>query len=173
MFKAEKDSAALAQRAWDEIAIINTVSRVAHAQDNFDREGYLGCFADKVLLTDSVVFPNWKSRELAATELLDMYFETMSGYDGAHHIVSNHLIDVDGDEATCIADLYCPCWMIEDGAQTDFTIGGRYFLRLRRIDGEWRIYERSIKTRYLLGDTGMPERAAARVTARKAETAHA
>lgn len=173
MFEAVDDVAQQARRAWDEVAIVNTVSRVAHAQDNFDREAYLGCFADKVLLTDSVVFPNWTPKELEATELLDMYFETMSGYDGAHHIVTNHLIDVDGDEATCIADLYCVCWMSENGVQKDFTIGGRYFLRLRRIAGQWRIWERSIKTRYLLGDTTMPERAAARVAARKRTPAEA
>jgi hypothetical protein len=159
---------ARAQRAWDEMAIINTVSRVAHAQDNFDREGYLGCFADKVLLTHSVVFPNWTPRELPAKELVDTYFEVMSGYDGAHHLVSNHLVKVDGDAATCEADLFCVCWMNEDGVQTDCSIGGRYFLRLRRISGQWRIWERSIKQRYLLGDQTMPARAAARVAARKA-----
>ena len=162
---------ATAQRAWNEVAIINTVSRVAHAQDNFDREAYLACFADKVLLTNSVVFQNWTPKEIPAEELLDMYFDTMSGYDGAHHLVSNHLIEIDGDDATCVADLFCVCWMVEEGVQKDFTIGARYFLRLRLIDGLWRIWERSIKTRYLLGDTTMPERAAARVASRKAAAA--
>ena len=171
LFKMPATSEAMAQRAWDEVAIINTVSRVAHAQDDADREAYLACFAEKVSLTESVVFPNWTAKELSAEDLVDKYFETMSGYDGAHHIVTNHLVEVAGEEATCIADLFCVCWMVEGGVQKDFTIGGRYALKLRRIAGEWRIWERAIRTRYLLGDVSMPDRAAARVTARKAAKA--
>ena len=57
--------------------------------------------------------------------------------------MSNHVIDIGGDEATCLADPY-GVWAAAAGDQLrSSSLGGRYDLKLRRVDGEWLISERS------------------------------
>lgn len=159
---------AMAQRAWDEICIKRTLSEVAHAQDNLDPIAYRKCFTDRVMLSSAVLFPNWESKEISADELTRMTFESLGKADAGHHMVFNHLIDVNGDDATCTADLYAVSVLIEDGKTSSMSFGGRYFLRLRRQDGKWLIHERSIKERYRFGDLTLSARAAARAKARSA-----
>ncbi len=156
------DAATMAQRAWDEVAIIRTLSQVAHAQDDLDYQAYRSCFTDKVQLTAAVMIPDWQGGEIDTHDLAMHYFDQTARFDAVHHMVFNHLIDVDGDGATCVADLHAVSVLIEEGEARSFTFGGRYFLRLRRSGDKWRIFERSITPRYQIGDKAILARAAAR-----------
>ncbi|WP_186382441.1 nuclear transport factor 2 family protein [Amycolatopsis rhizosphaerae] len=140
------------RRVADELDIRRTLARLSRAQDDGDREAYKTCFTDRVLLTKSVVIPDWQPRELSVDELADLYFAEVGKLKFAHHLVSNHIIDIDGDEATCLADLYCVFAEDGDGLRSS-SLGGRYDLKLRRVDGEWLISERSIVELYAI-DSG-------------------
>ncbi|WAL68773.1 nuclear transport factor 2 family protein [Amycolatopsis cynarae] len=141
------------QRVADELAIRRTLARLSRAQDNGDREAYKTCFTGRVLLTKSVVIPDWQPRELPIDELADLYFAQVGKFKFAHHLVSNHVIDIDGDEATCLADLYCVFAEGDGEGLRSSSLGGRYDLKLRRVDGEWLISERSIVELYAI-DSG-------------------
>ncbi|MFJ8749965.1 nuclear transport factor 2 family protein [Streptomyces sp. NPDC102441] len=143
----------LLQRVADELAVRRTLARLSRAQDDEDRQAYKTCFTSKVRLTRSVVIPDWQPRELAVDELADLYFEQIGKYTFGHHLVTNHIIDVDGDEATCLADLYCVWAERNDPEGRSSSLGGRYDLKLRRVDGEWLISERSIAELYAI-DSG-------------------
>lgn len=143
----------LLQKVADELGVRRTLARLSRAQDDEDREAYKTCFTDKVLLTESVVIPDWQPRELPVDELADLYFEQMSRYSFGHHLVTNHIIDVNGDEATCLADLWCVYAHRDDPDGRSESLGARYDLKLRRIDGEWLISERSIVELYAI-DSG-------------------
>lgn len=131
----------------DELAIRRTLARLSRAQDDKDREAYLTCFTDRVFLRESVVIPDWQPREVSVGELAELYFAEVDKVVFAHHIVTNHIVDVSGDEATCLADLWCVSAPKEgDGRSTG--LGGRYDLKLRRVGDEWRISERSIVELY-------------------------
>ncbi|MTD54636.1 nuclear transport factor 2 family protein [Amycolatopsis pithecellobii] len=138
----------LVQRVADELGIRRTLARLSRAQDTVDREAYKTCFTERVLLAATVVIPDWEPREVSVDELADRYFAEMDKYIFGQHFVTNHIIDVDGDEATCTADLWCVS-ALRDGADPRVTgLGGRYDLKLRRVGGEWRICERSIFENY-------------------------
>lgn len=156
------DPATMAQRAWDEMAIIRTLARVAHAQDDLDYDAYRRCFTDKVQLTNAVMIPDWQGGEIDAHDLAIQSFDHLARFDAVHHMVFNHIVEVNADEATCVADLYALSVLIEEGEARSYTIGARYFLRLRRTDNEWRIFERSITPRYQVGDKAVLAAAAAR-----------
>ena len=156
------DPVTMAQRAWDEVAIIRTLSQVAHAQDDLDYAAYRSCFTDKVQLTAAITIPNWQGGEIDAHDLAMQYFDQTARFDAVHHMVFNHLIRLDGDEATCVADLYAVSVLIENGEARSFALGGRYFLRLRRLEDGWKIFERSITPRYQIGDKAILAIAAAR-----------
>jgi hypothetical protein len=139
---------ALAQRAADDLAIRKTLARLARAQDDRDRDSYKTCFTERVMLKEAVVVPDWQPREVSVDELTEMYFAAVDQVEFGHHMVFNHVIDIDGDEATCLADLFSIRAGSDGGEPT--MGGGRYSLRLRRVDDEWLICERSIKLRYRL-----------------------
>lgn len=148
-------------RVSDELAIVRTLSRLAQAQDDLDRDAYLSCFTDTVLLVEAAVFEGWKPTELAAGELADQYFDELRRFDAGQHLVTNHVIDVVGDEATCSADLYAVAVLLEDGDQLTSSLGARYFLRLRRSGNSWRIFERSVRVRWTSAGTDEIRRRAA------------
>lgn len=141
------------QQVADELAIRRTLARLSRAQDDPDREAYKTCFTDTVLLTESVVIPNWEPREVPVAELAELYFEQVDKYVFGHHIVTNHIIDIDGDNATCLADLWCVWSERDDPDGRSKSLGGRYDLGLRRVDGQWLISKRSIIELYAI-DSG-------------------
>ena len=143
----------LLQQVSDELGIRRTLARLSRAQDDADREAYKTCFTDRVLLTKSVVIPDWQPREVTVDELADLYFAEMDKFVFGHHLVSNHVINVDGDEAVCVADLYCVSGEKDGEAIRSTSLGGRYDLKLRRVNGEWRISERAITELYAI-DSG-------------------
>jgi len=153
---------ALARRALDELAIMRTLARVAHAQDDRDPVAYRKCFTDSVFLSAAVIIPGWQPGEIAADELARLTMESMNRLDACHHMVFNHIIDVDGDKATCEADLFAVSVLVEGEATSTSSLGGRYFLRLERQDGEWLIRERAIRRRYGFGDPTLRAKADAR-----------
>ena len=143
----------LVQRVADELGIRRTLARLSRAQDDVDREAYLTCFADRVMLRSTVVIPDWEPREVPVDELADRYFAEVDKFVFAHHVVTNHVIDVAGDEATCMADLWCVSATREGDEVRSTGLGGRYDLKLRRVGEDWRIYDRSITELYAV-DTG-------------------
>ena len=149
----------MARRACDELAIIRTLTRVARAQDDLDLIAFRACFTDTVLLTATVMFGAWEPKEIAADEFTRMTFERMRSPDDrkrtGHHMIFNHIIEVEGDTATCDADMYALA-VLEDGEITSSAAaGGRYLMHLVRQDGAWLIRERSVKLRYRYGDLSL------------------
>lgn len=136
------------RQAIDELGIRRTLARLSRAQDTVDREAYKTCFTERVMLTATVVIPDWQPREVSVDELSDRYFAEMGKYAFGHHLVTNHIIDVVGDDATCTADLWCVSAPREGDAPRATGLGGRYDLKLRRVGEEWLICERSITELY-------------------------
>ncbi len=153
-----------ALRALDELAIIRTLARVARAQDDLNPAAFRACFTDRVFLPATVMFGDWEPREISGDELTQMVFERLGSARqpgrAGHHMIFNHLIEVEGDSATCDADMYALA-VREDGDNvSSAAAGGRYLMRLVRQDGRWLIRERSVTLRYRYGDlalfTGAP-----------------
>lgn len=151
---------ALARRASDELSIMRTLSRVARAQDDLDPAAFRACFADTVLLTATVMFGAWEPKEIPADEFTRMTFERLrQAEDGStragHHMIFNHLIDIDDDTATCDADMYAVSVREDANGATSAAAGGRYLMRLVRRGNAWLICERSVKLRYRYGDLAL------------------
>lgn len=157
MAKSFASVEAIGRRAWDEVCIMRTLARVARAQDDLDEEGYCRCFTEKVLLTTAVMFPDWEPKEITARELARMTLETLSKRDAVHHVVTNPIIEVNGDAARCDADLFAISLRTEAGKSIATMMGGRYSLRLVRQDEEWLICERGIRARYQFDTEAIPK----------------
>ena len=141
---------ALVQQVADELAIRRTLSRLAQAQDDRDRDKYKTCFTDKIMLTEAAVIPDWTPQEVSVDQLAELYFAEIDKLDFGHHLVVNHVITIDGDQATCDADLFAVAAQSEGEDRKTSMAGGRYALKLKRVGDEWRIYERAVRMRYRL-----------------------
>lgn len=72
--------------------------------------------------------------------------------DASHHMVSNHVVEVDGDTATsrCYLQAQHSRRGVEGG--DNWLLGGRYLDSLRRADGGWRIVRRVLVTVWTEGN---------------------
>jgi ketosteroid isomerase-like protein len=160
------------QQEADRTAIIQTVSRLAQAQDNRDFEAYESCFTETILI-DQPMIPNWQPKQMSAREWTQIGLTKLAGFDLTHHRLFNHVIEIDGDEATCIVDLDSTHLFTEDGQTKRWDLGGRYHLRLKRLGSKWLISERALHVRYQLGDLTLIDKALSRAEAQANDSAQA
>jgi uncharacterized protein (TIGR02246 family) len=86
------------------------------------------------LFTEDGVFETGHGTS-AGREALAAQAESMAGL-GMHHMITNHAIDVNGDEA----DVVCSAMVVAKGA---IMMSARTQDHLRRVDGQWLIEHRS------------------------------
>jgi hypothetical protein len=146
------DRGAIVRQLWDRLSIIDVTARVAHAQDDLDFGAYVACFTDKVVLSAAVIIPDWNGGEIEAGDLALRSFDRLSRLDACHHLVTNHVVEVSGDDATCVADLTAVSVVLDGGLTRAMTTGARYFLRFRREGQRWLICDRAVTARYQFGD---------------------
>jgi uncharacterized protein (TIGR02246 family) len=92
------------------------------------------------LFTDDGVF-KIRGREVRGTDELREFYGGAAEGVTPKPFIQNHVIDVDGDEATgrCAVEIR----MVHNGEA--YTVAGHYADRYRRVDGRWRFAERDFK----------------------------
>lgn len=68
----------------------------------------------------------------------------LSPLDASHHMVSNHLIDVDGDRATSRCYVQAQHTRLALDGGENWLLGGRYHDTLARTEHGWRITHRTL-----------------------------
>jgi hypothetical protein len=148
----------------DELAIIRLMSRLARAQDDRDHVQYRSCFTDIIVIRLPMM--GIDSR-IAADAWTSEALSMLAAWDVTQHRLFNHIVQVNGDEATCEAD-YAGIHQLRVSSTVNTLInGGRYLTRLRREEGEWRICERSLDIRYQVGDPSLQDTAFSVAAARR------
>jgi SnoaL-like domain len=142
----------MAQHAYAQLAIMKTLAKLAHAQDNRDIDGYAACFTEMIVI-DQPMVPGWKPVRMPAKEWASIGIPRLARFDATHHRLFNHVIDIEGNQASCIVDVSAMHVLTVDGEKRTWSVGGRYHLRLnRQPNGDWLICERALRIRYQLGD---------------------
>ncbi|MBF6603065.1 MAG: nuclear transport factor 2 family protein [Sphingorhabdus sp.] len=74
---------------------------------------------------------------------VDFAMQALAGHKANHHMLGQASIDVEGDVA--FGEIYFQAYhrTIEDGAEMDFVVIGRYVDRYEKRDGCWKIAHRS------------------------------
>ncbi len=120
----------------DRMEITDVSSRYATGCDTRSSEIYRSCFTEEINVDFSSVGIGEKMK-LAADAWVDIVINFMQNYEATQHIITNHSITINGDEATSIAYLQAQ-HLLADNLQT---IGGYYTNKLRRTPQGWRIYD--------------------------------
>jgi SnoaL-like domain len=63
----------------------------------------------------------------------------MGNLDAIHHLITGHVISLDGDYATCAANMQGVHVFANDSGGPMWTVGGRHDYQLKRTADGWRI----------------------------------
>jgi len=68
-----------------------------------------------------------------------------TGLDATQHVMSNPMVDIDGDDAVCRMYMKAEHFLRNEQGSFDFALGGYYTDKLRKIDGRWTIHAVTLK----------------------------
>ena len=122
------------QMLLDRMEIIDIQNRYATGVDTRDRDLYRSCFTDEMEL-DMSGMGLGEPMKISADVWVDRAVSLVSGFKSTQHIITNHVITIEGDEATCVAYLQARHY----NPESMYTVGGYYTNRLVRTPEGWKI----------------------------------
>lgn len=126
------------QQIADRIEIDDLLTRYATALDAKDWDLWASCF-----LADAAIdYSAAGGIKGTVAEVRQWLSEVMASFPMTQHLVTNRVVEVEGDTATCRSALFNPMGMSDAGGLLVFFDGGYYRDRLVRGADGWRIAER-------------------------------
>lgn len=135
----------------DRAEIVDVTTRMAWFADRRDWDALLTVFADEVDL-DYTSLTGGEPARLAAADIVAGWRAGLGGLDATQHLVSNHLVDVDGDRAVATAQFQAVHVLANPHGEPTWTLGGHYRFGLVRSDGGWRIDAVTMTTTWATGN---------------------
>lgn len=159
-----------AQEALDRQEIIQTVNAIGIYADFDQWDRVAAQFADEVVLDyTSYAAASAGADEpeaISPQEVVTAWRTVLPGYDYTQHIIGNHQVDVNGNEATAISTVHAT-HILENAEGDDFWIFlGDYEHHLVRTRDGWRVTRMTANLRSELGNPNLPRLAEERVTER-------
>jgi 3-phenylpropionate/cinnamic acid dioxygenase small subunit len=114
--------------------IIDTETRYATGVDTRDLDLYRSCFTDEMDL-DMSGMGMGEPMKISADAWADQAISLVSGFQSTQHIITNHVITIEGDRATCVAYVQAQHY----NPETMYTVGGTYTNTLVRTPEGWKI----------------------------------
>jgi hypothetical protein len=159
------------RRLDDENEIRKLVVTMSLGMDVFDADLFASACAERIFLdipslggTDIPL-----SGDLSGPEYARNVIELLRGFTACQHASTNHLIDVDGDEATCSSYVLGTHYLAED-PDPWLTVGGLYNFTVRRFpDKGWRIVRFKVTQLFQQGNKALWKEVTRRAAARRAE----
>ena len=152
------------QELSDRLEIVDLLHRYATGLDSRDWELLASVFTD-----DGVA--DYSSLELGVNDgpdaIVDLCRNALSGLDATQHIISNEVIEIDGDRAR--SRCYFQAQHVFRGAPggDNFIVAGTYEDELVRTQAGWRIERRALIPTWFEGNASVGEAAAARLAAQQ------
>ncbi|MET9507383.1 nuclear transport factor 2 family protein [Streptomyces flavidovirens] len=137
---------------------------MAFHADQREWERLAGVFAEKVTL-DYTSLAGGEPAELTPAEIVAAWTSALGGYDATQHLITNHLVDIEGDTAVCTAAFQATHRLATAHGSALWTLGGTYRFGLVRTAGHgWRISSVVMTTVWADGNQHLPALAAARTS---------
>ena len=101
-------------------------------------------FTDEITM-DFFDYSGLPAMTLSADDWVTNVRELMTGLDSSQHVMTNPIVDVDGDNATCRMYMKAEHFLQNPRGASDYTIGGYYIDQLVRLDNRWTIQAVTLK----------------------------
>jgi hypothetical protein len=126
------------QELRDRLEVSELVSRYAHALDRCNWDEFHSIFDEEV----KVELPHVPTDAPALTrdEFVQTVVDTVGGFDATHHPITNHVVTLDGDTATCKCYAQAYHTLPTERGVTDYcVVRGFYDWGFRRTADGWRV----------------------------------
>ncbi|MBE1531874.1 nuclear transport factor 2 family protein [Actinomadura algeriensis] len=143
------------------VEIIETCTRMAWHADQREWDRLETVFAEKVTL-DYTSLNGGEPAVLTPRRIVEAWSATLGGFDATQHLITNHLVDADGDRAVCTAAFQATHRLANPHGSPLWTLGGTYRFDLVRTADGWRIAGVVMTATWADGNQNLPALAAAR-----------
>jgi ketosteroid isomerase-like protein len=122
----------------DRLAILELISRLALTIDAKDWDAMGRLFTDTVF-HDRTSLTGGEPYTAPVAQFVDGWRQTLQNMDAVHHQITNHVISLDGDLASCTANMQGTHVLANASGGPMWTVGGRHDYQLTRTPDGWRI----------------------------------
>jgi hypothetical protein len=154
-------SGSAATETEDRLAILELIGKLALFLDARDWSAFEQLFTDPVHLDRTSLFRG-QPETLRPAELVESYRTTLGNLDALHHLITGHVITLDGDQATCAANMQGTHVLANTSGGPVWTVGGRHDYQLERTAEGWRIAGWTFTIQWATGNMNIVALAAAR-----------
>ncbi|WP_432000154.1 nuclear transport factor 2 family protein [Streptomyces sioyaensis] len=145
------------QELRDRLDITDVCTRMCWHTDKHEWEQLRSAvFAEKVQV-DYTSLNGGEPAEMAADELIGAWRTHLSGLTSTQHLLTNHLVRVEGDTAVATADFQATHLLPNALGGPLWTLGGHYRFALRRTASGWRIDGLTMTTDWAEGNRQIME----------------
>src|SRR5262249_38217240 len=145
------------QLLFDRAEISDCQLRYATGLDMRDWKLFRSCFADEIEVDFSSIFGGDGPRRVTGDRWAEAARRTISGLQATQHMITNHVITVDGDGATCIASLQARHHLPNDKGESSQTMYGYYTNHFVRTAQGWKIKSCKLTVTWNEGNWGLFE----------------
>ena len=131
----------------DRLAITDVVNSMGTFADLGQYDLLQQLFTDEVTVDYTSLFPG-EVQNISSEQLMTQWQSTLPGFDATQHMISNHQITVDGDEATAVAYVRATHKL----GDAMWVAGGYYVDELVRTDEGWKLQAIQYNALYEEGD---------------------
>jgi SnoaL-like domain len=127
----------------DRAAISDVQLRYATCVDLRDWPLLRSCFTDEIETGFAIASGSAPPR-IKADDWVGLVRRTISGMQATQHVITNHVITLDGDEATCVASVQARHHLPNETGGSDQVMYGYYTNRFVRTRDGWKIRTRQL-----------------------------
>jgi SnoaL-like domain len=149
----------------DRAEISDVQLRYATGVDMRDWKLFRSCFAEEIEVDFTSVFGGSGPRKVSGDQWAEAARRTVSGFKTTQHLITNHVITVDGDKALCVAYLQAQHCLPNEQGDSMQTIGGYYTNHFIRTPHGWKIRSCKLTMTWSKGNWGIFELARERAKA--------
>ncbi len=122
----------------DRLEILELIGRLSLTIDAKDW-GAMGKLFTDTVYHDRTSLTGGEPYTAPVAQFVEGWRQTLQGMDAVHHQITNHVVSLDGDQATCAANMMGTHVLANASGGPIWTVGGRHDYQLKRTSDGWRI----------------------------------
>jgi hypothetical protein len=134
--------------------ISDVVNRYPTGIDRRDWALFRSCFEDEID-HDFESFTGIPLTHLVTDDWVASVRGGLSGFDATQHISTNHVHEIEGDQAACVSYMVALHYLVDGPERRMHGIGGYYTNRLRRGPEGWKIHACKLTVTWEMGDRAL------------------
>ena len=140
-------------RLSDRLAIIEIVNRFGIHADWREWDKLRMLFKDEVVSDYSALYG--EKQQIKADDLIEQWKGFLGSMEATQHMITNHVIDLNGDRATCRAHFRAQHILANRNGGDRWMPSGTYLFELEKIGDDWKIERITLKMLWAQGNQNL------------------